>query len=68
MQRSFLSEIQTTLFGVGYGIAQVITYRNLVPKAGLSGGQDSISFGQLVPLLLIVLPLLGAGEVYYGEC
>ena len=67
MQRSFLSEILTTLFGVGYGIAQVITYRNLVPKAGLSGDQNTISFGQLVPLLLIALPLLAAGEIYYGE-
>ena len=68
MQRSFLSEILTTLFGVTYGIAQVITCRNLVPKAGLSGDQDSISFGQLVPVLLITLPLLAAGEIYYGEC
>ena len=68
MQRSFLSEILTTLFGVGYGIAQVIATRNSVPKAGLSGDQNSISFGQLVPLLLIALPLLAAGEIYYGEC
>lgn len=67
MQRSFLGEILTTLFGVGYGIAQVITYRNLVPKAGLSGDQNTISFGQLVPLLLIALPILAAGEIYYGE-
>ena len=68
MQRSFLSEILTMLFGVGYGIAQVITTRNQVPNAGLSGDQDSLSFGQLVPLLLIALPLLTAGEIYYGEC
>ena len=68
MQRSFLSEILTSLFGVGYGIAQVIIYRNLVPNVGLSGDQDLISFGQLVPLLLIALPLLAAGEIYSGEC
>ena len=68
MQRSFLSEILTAMFGVGYGIAQVFTYRNLLPEAGLSGDQNFISFGQLVPLLLIALPLLAAGEIYYGEC
>ena len=67
MRRSFLSEILTTLFGVGYGFLQLFATRNLAPKAGLSGDQNTISFGQLVPLLLIALPLLGAGEIYYGE-
>ena len=68
LQQSFLSEILTLLFGVSYGICQMIEYRKLVPKAGLTGDQDSISFGQLVPLLLMALPLLAAGEIYYGEC
>ncbi len=67
MQKSFLSEILTLLFGVSYGISQVITNRNQVPMAGLSGNQDAMSFGQLVPLLLITLPVLAAGEVYFGE-
>lgn len=67
MQRSFLSEILTLLFGVSYGISQVITNRNQVPNAGLSGNQNDISFGQLVPLFLIALPVLAAGEIYYGE-
>ena len=67
MQRSFLSEILTSLFGVGYGIAQVIIFRNLVPKVGFSGDQDIISFGQLVPLLLIALHLLAAREIYSCE-
>ena len=68
MQRSFLSEILTLLFGVSYGIAQVITNRNDIPTGGLSGDQNAMSFGQLVPLLLISLPVLAAGEVYFGEC
>lgn len=67
MQRSFLSEILTLLFGVSYGISQVVTNRNQIPMAGLSGDQDDISFGQLVPLFLIALPVLAAGEIYYGE-
>ena len=68
MQRSFLGEILTLLFGVTYGISQVITNRNQVPLAGLSGNQNAMSFGQLVPLLLIALPVLAAGEVYFGKC
>ena len=67
MQRSFLSEILTLLFSVSYGISQMVTNRNQVPLAGLSGDQDAISFGQLVPLFLIALPVLAAGEIYYGE-
>lgn len=68
MQRSFLSEILTLLFGVSYGISQVVTNRNQIPSAGLSGDQNAITFGQLVPLFLLTLPMLAAGEVYYGKC
>lgn len=67
MQNSFLSEILILLFGVSYGVFQVITSRNQIPAAGLSGDQNAMSFGQLVPLLLILLPVLAAGEVYFGE-
>ena len=67
MQESFMSEILTLLFGVSYGISQVVTNRNQVPDAGLSGDQNTMSFGQLVPLLLIALPVLAAGEVYFGK-
>ena len=67
MQKSFLSEILTLLFGVSYGVSQVITNRNDTPRAGISGDQNAMTFGQLVPLLLIALPVLAAGEVYSGE-
>ena len=67
MQKSFLSEILTLLFGVSNGIPQVITNRNDALTAGISGDQNAMTFGQLVPLLLIVLPVLAAGEVNSGE-
>lgn len=67
MRRSFLSEILILLFGVSYGISQVITNRVQIPSAGIAGDQNTMSFGQLVPLLLIALPVLAAGEVYFGE-
>ena len=67
MQNSFLSDILNLLFGVSYGISQVITNRFNNPSAGISGDQNAMTFGQLVPLLLIALPVLAAGEVYFGE-
>lgn len=68
MQNSFLGEIHDLLFSVSYGIAQVIINRNQIPTGGLSGDQNAISFGQLVPLLLIALPVLAAEKVYFDEC
>ena len=67
MQKSFLSDILNLLFGISYGISQVITNRNNMPSAGLTGNQNATTFGQLVPLLLIALPILAAGEVYFGS-
>ena len=68
MQNYFLSEIHDLLFSVSYGIAKVIINRNQIPTGGLSGDQNAISFGQPIPLLLIALPVLAAGEVYFREC
>ena len=45
MQRSFLSEILTLLFGVSYGVSQVATNRNDTPTAGISGDQNAMTFG-----------------------
>lgn len=67
-QRSFLSEISFSLFSLAYGITQVFVYRNSIPEAGLSDDQNTMSFGQLVPLLLLALPVLTAGELFFGEC
>lgn len=67
-QRSFLSEISFSLSSLAYGITQVFIYRNNIPEAGLSGDQDTMSFGQLLPLLLLALPVSAAGELYFGEC
>ena len=64
---SFLSDILTLLFGIVYGITQVFVNRSDEPVAGIVGSQNSVSFGQLVPLLLMLLPLFAAGEVYFGN-
>ena len=64
---SFLGEILTLVFGMAYGITEVLYARLKVPDVGLSDGQNAMGFGQLVPLLLMVLPILAAGEVYFGK-
>ena len=38
-----------------------------MPSGGLVGNQNTMSFGQLVPLLLMALPVFAAGEVYFGR-
>ena len=60
---SFLGDLLTLLFGIVYGITQVFVARSDEPSAGIVGSQNDVSFGQLVPLLLILLPLFAAGEV-----
>ncbi len=64
---SFLSDLLTLQFGVALGITQVIVSRTDEPSAGVVGSQNDINFGQLVPLLLMLLPLFTAGEVFFGN-
>ncbi len=67
LSNAFLSDILTSLFGVTYGIAQIIVYRRSVPIGGLSGSQNIMGFGQLMPLVLMALPAFAAGEAYLGK-
>ena len=66
LQYSFLSEILRSLFGLVFGITQVFVSRYNTPEYGLSGDQNTIGFGQLVPLLLLTLPMLTAGDLLFG--
>ena len=67
IQNSFLGNLLMLQFGVTFGITQVIVSRIYEPSAGIVGSQNDINFGQLVPLLLMLLPLFAAGEVYFGN-
>ena len=64
---SFLGDLLTALFGIIYGITLVFVSRSNEPGSGIDGSQNSVNFGQLVPLLLMLLPLFAAGEVYFGN-
>jgi hypothetical protein len=63
---SFVWQIVWLIFGLGYGIAQLVNVRwQYTPS--LAPGVGGMDFGQIVPLLLLVLPGLAAGEAYYGK-
>ena len=65
---SYISQITILIFDLAYGFAYTITYRLDTPKGGIEGNQNEMGFGQLVPLFLLLLPGLAAGEIYVGEC
>ena len=62
---SFLSSIPVSLFGLSYGITQVSVSRWLVAP-DITEDANKMSFGQIVPLFLLLLPGLAAAEIYYG--
>ena len=64
---SFLGDLITALFGIIYGTTLVFVSRSNEPSAGIVGSQNTVNFGQLVPLLLMLLPAFAAGEVYFGN-
>ena len=64
---AYLSQITTVVFDFVYGVVQIRVLRDDVPVQGISGDQNSMGFGQLVPLLFLVLPCLTMFEVYCGE-
>lgn len=81
-QRSFLWEIVWLTFGNVYGLLRIVRTRwtndqdsiaNDLPaldvlQGSVVGSENTINFGQMVPLLLLALPLFAAGEAYYGLC
>lgn len=62
-QEAFLSEIPTLLFSASYGVTQVIISR--INKPDAEGSENTVDFGQIVPLFLLSLPVMAAVEVYY---
>jgi hypothetical protein len=64
---SFLSTLPDIGFSFSYGLTQTVQYRwTSAPK--LSPESSRMGFGQLMPILLLLLPMLAAEETYYGKC
>lgn len=53
---SFLINLENLLWNSSYGIASVIESRNHPPS--IEGSTDTMEFGQIVPLFLLLIPVL----------
>ena len=65
---SFISQITVLIFNLTYGFTYTLVFRSYTPGGGITGNQNEMGFGQLVPLFLLLLPGLSVGEVYFGKC
>lgn len=63
---SFLYHIGGLFFGLSYGVSQVVVVRWTSERPELQAGGNRIDFGQIVTLVLLVLPLLAAVEIFHG--
>ncbi|MCJ1401377.1 hypothetical protein MMC11_004589 [Xylographa trunciseda] len=61
---SFLWQVLVTTFGFSYGLLEVCNDRWINPAFEIVDGFDSMGFGQIVPLLLLLLPVLATIEVF----
>ena len=64
---SFLSGIPGIAFSFSYGVTQVVVTRWKLSPKSLPSEAKNMGFVQIMPLLLLCLPFLAAGESYYGE-
>ena len=64
---SFFITMALLITDLTYGFVQVFEYRAATPRGGIEGNQNEFSFGQLVPLLLLLLPIFTMGEIHSGK-
>jgi hypothetical protein len=62
---SFFMSLGGVAFSLSYGITQLVMYR-WAWAPSLEEGMDSMGFGQIMAVFLLVLPFLAAAETYYG--
>lgn len=65
--QSFLQLIAALFFLLSYGISGVVADRWLDFSVDLGEGSSTMEFGQIVPLVLLIIPLLAYAEVFYGQ-
>lgn len=64
---SFLASVSGIAFSFSYGVTRVVVTRWKLSPASLPSEAQTMGFGQIMPVLLLCLPFLAAGESYYGE-
>ena len=66
-RESFMYHISSLLFALSYGLTQITAIRWGSNVPVFQAASDRVDFGQIVPLVLLVLPFLVAVEVFYGK-
>lgn len=61
--QSFLIKIFVLVISAAYSIAQVVSSRSNAPS--IEGSENTVDFGQVVPIFLLLLPVLSALEMYF---
>ncbi len=64
---SFLSQISTLFAEIIYGVDATIVLRRNTPPHGISGSQNTMGFGQVMPVFLLLLPCFTIYELYIGK-
>jgi hypothetical protein len=64
LYESLLSELIWLSFSLFYGVSKTFTWRK---DSAVREYENKWGFGQLVPLLLLLLPLVALQEIYAGE-
>lgn len=62
---SLLSELIWLTFSLVVGFSKIYNWRLIAPFRAY---EDTWGFGQLLPLLLLLLPIVSLPEIYSGEC
>ena len=63
---SFLAPLLWVLLNIVWGSLQLLVPRTALARSGLIKEENSFAFGQIIPLMLLALPLVAALEAYYG--
>ncbi|KAL8997828.1 MAG: hypothetical protein Q9169_003001 [Polycauliona sp. 2 TL-2023] len=67
MSYAFVRQVTILICNFVYAITSTIVLRKDLPIEGIDGDQNEMGFGQLVPLVLLLVPALGLGEIYFGN-
>ncbi|KFY14274.1 hypothetical protein V491_06106 [Pseudogymnoascus sp. VKM F-3775] len=64
---SFLYHIGGLFFALSYGVSQVVANRWNIGAPKVQEGSNRVDFGQIMSLVLLVLPLLAAVEIFHAN-
>ena len=64
---SFLAPLLWVLLNLVWGSLQLLSPRTALAKQGQIAEENTFGFGQIIPLMLLSLPLVAAFDAYYGR-